>query len=114
MKCNCWIPAGDNPRKRKKKIICCSRYVYSYDIKTPAPQEVDPEQAKSLLKVDDVTECGGNITAEVSAEEEPVMGGMYSKLEVNYTCDKCCGSGYLDLPQEHNISEWLTKQIEAL
>lgn len=67
------------------------------------------------LNLDGFGHCDGSIIATVVAVDEPYFGGTYSLLEVMYKCDKC-GQSYFGniLPNENNISEWVTKRISEI
>ena len=59
-------------------------------------------------------ECQGKIIMEVSAEDEPYMGGSSAVLAVRYKCDTCGHAYYPQLPDSHNLDEWLNNILSNM
>jgi len=58
--------------------------------------------------------CGGSVSVEVSAENEPIFGGTQAQLEVHFKCDRCktevCDNR---LPDEFKFNKWLTEIMKT-
>lgn len=69
----------------------------------------------SGLEWDSSNLCDGEIVATVEAVDEPYFGGTSAALNISYICNKC-GGVYIDdsLPNEYNISDWLTNRIKEM
>jgi hypothetical protein len=81
-------------------------------------EEVDGQRARefeSYVKTngwtlrDDVTVCPGEIKVEIVARDEPVMGGSYAVLEIDYKCDHCGNTHFPSLPSD---GESLSRLLE--
>jgi hypothetical protein len=59
-------------------------------------------------------ECQGKVSVEVKAVDEPYMGGSSASLEVEYKCSICGCTYYKNMPDKHNINDWMNFIISDL
>lgn len=91
-------------------------------LKTYHKAKADPVwpfiQAATFEKIpdsiaEDLEVCGGNVSIDVSAVDEPDWGGTYATLEVKTTCTRCktpyVGVARWDLQK---VSDLVTEALE--
>ncbi len=76
-----------------------------------------PESVWGRIDFTDIKECGGKVIANIGCHEEPGYGEEYStwaELDVEFKCDSCGHAHYPNLPNQHNISDWLNKILDEI
>ena len=60
--------------------------------------------------------CTGEIEMEVRAVEEPLFGGTYASVEVEYTCPFCKKDTRRPegLPGRYDLNEWLNNILRIM
>ena len=106
MKCNCWVlPHATN--KNKAKLLTFPQGTWELSENQLLGQ-------KQKNRVNEIERCKGKIIAIVKAINEPYFGGSSAQLDVEYTCSRCGSHWSYDLPNEYNISDFLTNYVENL
>ena len=114
MKCNSLLIYYKEQVKGKRKLF--ASIAPHYRLEPDILEWVSRQNARKIDKIDliNTDECDGKIIATISAVDEPYFGGSSAELKILYKCEKCGQGYYKELPQtSFDLSEWMTKKIEA-
>jgi hypothetical protein len=73
-----------------------------------------PSRYELYARNGEMYECQGHIQCQISAINEPYMGGSSAGLSVIFKCDTCGHSHYPYLFNEYTINEWINNIISKM